>query len=391
MSENIYRNLKSKFEQVFNKLPQRVFFSPGRVNLIGEHTDYNGGYVFPCAISYGTYVLVSLRDDDAIHAISLNFESEGILTSSINDIRYDENKGWLNYVLGVVKTLQNHEYTIDKGFDILISGNIPNGAGLSSSASLELAVAFMLNEVFKLGITRVDMAKFSQESENKFNGVNCGIMDQFIVAVAKKNNAIILNCNTLEYRHIPFDIHPYKLIIINTNKRRELSDSLYNDRRSSCERAYADINASGQYSCLSDVCVIEFEKFKNEIKNSEDRLRASHVIYENARVMDAKKALEEEDLDTFGQLMNRSHKSLKDIYEVTGKELDTIVDLSQHFGVIGARMTGAGFGGCAIAIVKEDKVDEYQKYVADNYEKEIGYAPTFYICDIDDGVREITK
>ncbi len=389
MTANIDKNLTEKFKQVFDKSNFRHFFAPGRVNLIGEHTDYNGGYVFPCAISYGTDVLVSIRNDDKIRAFSLNFEDKGMIHSSIKNIEYDEKYGWLNYVLGVVKTLQDNGYYIDKGFDILVSGTIPNGAGLSSSASLELAVACMLQKCFSLTISRVKMIKLCQEAENKFNGVNCGIMDQFIVGIAKKNHALLLNCNTLEYEHVDFNISPYQLIIINTNKRRELSDSKYNERRSACERAFRDLNELNKYGCLSDISVIEFEKTKNNIKNADDRMKVSHVIYENARVLDAKDALHKNNLKVFGELMYRSHKSLKDVYEVTGDELDTIVELSETFGALGSRMTGAGFGGCAIAIVHSDKVDEYKKFIEKQYEIKIGYKPTFYLCDIGDGAREV--
>ncbi len=382
-------SLKNEFKRIFKSDFQRHFFASGRVNLIGEHTDYNGGYVLPCALTLGTDVFVRLREDEKIRAYSLNFENDGLIEATVDDIKYDEKKGWLNYVLGIVKTLQMHGCKIDLGFDILVYGQIPNGAGLSSSASIELATAFMLNECYQLGLDRIDLVKYSQESENNFNGVKCGIMDQFVIGMAKDKHAILLDCNTLKYDDVSVDFGEYSLVIINTNKKRQLVDSLYNKRRQSCARAFDELNIFGKYSCLSDISAVEFESIKNRIQNQEDKQRATHVIYENARTLSAAKALQEMNMKEFGKFMYQSHLSLKEIFEVTGDELDLIVDLSRKFGAIGARMTGAGFGGCAIALVHKDEVEEYKNYIMHNYEDKIGYAPEIYLANIGSGVREI--
>ncbi len=391
MNKKTVESLKSEFYAKFTRKSTRHFFAPGRVNLIGEHTDYNGGYVFPCALSFGTDLLVALRADDKIRAFSLNFESDGIIESSVNDIVHDEKNGWLNYVLGIVDILQIYGCDIHTGFDLLVYGEIPTGAGLSSSASLELATAYMINECYDLGLTRLEMVKFSQEAENHFNGVQCGIMDQFVIGMAIDKHAILLDCNTLKYENVKVSFGEYKLVIVNTNKSRGLVDSLYNKRRESCAKAFAELNSSGEYSCLSDIQPSKFESIKTRITNDEDRKRATHVIYENARTIAAAKALVDNDMKAFGKWMYQSHMSLKDIYEVTGVELDCIVELSKEFGAIGARMTGAGFGGCAIALIHYDKVEEYKKYMTDKYKEKIGYEPSIYLCEISGGVKEVEE
>ncbi len=368
----------------------RTFFSPGRVNLIGEHTDYNGGNVFPCALSFGTYGVIRLRDDNKVKMYSGNFEEIGIIEFSLDDIKYKEQDNWVNYPKGVIDVMKKHGYNINRGFDVAVYGNIPNGAGLSSSASLELLIAVMMDSLFDFNIYRVDLVKFSQEAENKFVGVNCGIMDQFAIGMGRENNAILLDCNTLKYNYCPVALKDEVLIIANTNKRRGLADSKYNERRSECEKALEELKTNLNIKALGELSINEFEENKNLIKNDIRIKRAKHAVYENQRTLMAKDALEQNDLTTFGKLMNESHISLRDDYEVTGIELDTLVELSwSQEGVLGARMTGAGFGGCTVALVKKDNADDFIKNVGQGYKEKIGYEASFYIANIGNGTREI--
>lgn len=382
--------LQQDFMRIYHKQPTAFFFAPGRVNLIGEHTDYNGGMVFPCAITYGTTAAVSPREDGLVHFYSNNFADKGIITANLNDLHYDKKDDWANYAKGVLYYISEHGTLIPNGMDILIEGNIPNGAGLSSSASLEVLIGTIFNEMYQLNISMLDIVKISQEAENKFIGMNCGIMDQFIIGMGKANHAIALNTATLECTYAPVKLKDSSIVIMNTNKRRGLADSKYNERRSECERALADLNKTMK---LSDLCSLTPEEFENNaslIQNEIDRKRAKHAIYENDRVKRAITALEQDDLTTFGQLMNASHVSLRDDYEVTGMELDTLVESAwAHQGTIGARMTGAGFGGCAIALVHNDQIDAFQEAVAASYTAKIGYAPTFYIASIGDGAKRV--
>ena len=372
--------IKNTFKEIFGDTKEsRCFFSPGRVNLIGEHTDYNGGNVFPCALSFGTYGVVKLREDKNVRMYSSNFEEIGVISFSLD-----------NYPKGVIKTLQKYGHNIDKGFDVVIYGNIPNGAGLSSSASLELLIGVMMNDLFELNIDRIDLVKYGQEAENKFIGVNCGIMDQFAIGMGKKNNAILLDCNTLKYSYSTIDLKDEMLVISNTNKRRGLADSKYNERRSECETALKELKVKLNINSLGDLSIEEFENNKDLIKDEVRRKRAKHAVYENQRTLMAKKALEDGEIVKFGELMNQSHISLRDDYEVTGVELDTLVELAwNHPGVLGARMTGAGFGGCTVALVKKDNVEDFIKNVGQGYKEKIGYEASFYIAEIGDGTREI--
>lgn len=387
MIEKIKNTFKEVFEESSNV---RSFFSPGRVNLIGEHTDYNGGNVFPCALSFGTYGVISLRKDKKVRMYSSNFEKIGVVEFSLDEIKYEKAHDWVNYPKGVIDVMKKHGYNIDRGFDIAIYGNIPNGSGLSSSASLELLIAVMMDSLFNFNIDRVDLVKFSQEAENKFVGVNCGIMDQFAIGMGKENNAILLDCNTLEYNYCPIELTDEVLVIANTNKRRGLADSKYNERRSECEKALEELKVKLNISSLGNLSIDEFEKNKELIQNEIRIKRAKHAVYENQRTLMAKEALEMNDLVTFGKLMNESHISLRDDYEVTGIELDTLVELAwNHDGVLGARMTGAGFGGCTVALVKKNSVDDFIKTVGQGYKEKIGYEASFYIADIGNGTREI--
>ena len=387
--------MRDKINNIFKKVfgdnnNTRTFFSPGRVNLIGEHTDYNGGNVFPCALSFGTYGVIRLREDNAVRMYSDNFEEVGIVEFSLEDIKYKKEDNWVNYPKGVIDVMKKHGYNINRGFDVAIYGNIPNGAGLSSSASLELLIAVMMDSLFNFNIDRVDLVKFSQEAENKFVGVNCGIMDQFAIGMGKENNAILLDCNTLKYNYCPIELKDEVLIIANTNKRRGLADSKYNERRSECEEALVELKAKLNITSLGDLSIKEFEENKDLIKSDIRLKRARHAIYENQRTLMAKNALENNDLVTFGKLMNESHISLRDDYEVTGIELDTLVELAwKHEGVLGSRMTGAGFGGCTVSLVKKGNVDDFIKNVGQDYKEKIGYEASFYIANIGNGTKEI--
>ena len=382
--------LKADFKRIFERESEEVFFSPGRVNLIGEHTDYNGGHVFPCALSFGTYGVVSKRNDKKVRMYSLNFEDIGIVEFDLDSIEYDKTHDWVNYPKGVVKVIQDKGNNIEHGLDILVYGNIPNGAGLSSSASLELLMAVILNDTFKLNIDMVDMVKYSQEAENKFIGVNCGIMDQFAIGMGQDKCAILLDCNTLKYRYSEINMEGCSIVIGNTNKRRGLADSKYNERRSECERALSNLQIKLDIKSLGELSEEEFEANKELIENEIDRKRAKHAVYENQRTLKAVKALEDNNLELFGQLMIGSHISLRDDYEVTGIELDTLVNLAlKQDGVIGARMTGAGFGGCTVSIVRDENVENFIENVTKGYTEEIGYAPTFYVANISNGTRKI--
>lgn len=383
--------LRSKFNEVFKK-EKLYFFAPGRVNLIGEHTDYNGGHVFPCALSFGTHCVFCKRDDKKVHLYSLNFPEKGIIDADLSAISYDKKQDWANYPLGVIKTLQNHGYNINQGFELMFWGDIPNGAGLSSSASIELATAVAMNKVFNLYIPQVELVKFCQEAENKFVGMNCGIMDQFAIGMGKEGCAVLLDCNTLNYEYAPLDLKGVSIVIMNTNKRRELADSKYNERRSECERALKELQRKLPIKSLGDLSIDEFEKNKELITNPTDRKRAKHAVYENQRTLQAVERLKAGDLKTFGKLMNESHISLRDDYEVTGKELDTLAEAAwQQPGVLGARMTGAGFGGCAIALVQDADVKHFIDNVGKIYREKTGLQADFYIASVGGPARQEEK
>ncbi|AQR97100.1 galactokinase [Clostridium saccharoperbutylacetonicum] len=383
--------LQNDFTELFKKDSENVYFSPGRVNLIGEHTDYNGGNVFPCALTIGTYALVTKRSDKKVLVSSLNFKELGIIEFNLENMVYDKAHDWANYPKGVIKTFENHGFNITNGFEILFYGNIPNGSGLSSSASIEVLMGVILNETFNFNIDMVEIVKMCQEAENKFIGVNCGIMDQFAIGMGKDNCAILLDCNTLNYSYSNIDMEGYKIVIANTNKKRGLADSKYNERRSECEDALAKIQKVKNIKALGELTEEEFEEVKDCIGDPIKIKRAKHAVYENRRTLKAVKALEENDLALFGKLMNASHVSLRDDYEVTGIELDTLVALAwETEGVIGARMTGAGFGGCTVNIVKEDCIDAFIEKVKKAYTDKIGYEPDFYVVNISGGARKLS-
>ena len=383
-------NLLNKFEKVFNKGNGSIYFAPGRVNLIGEHTDYNGGNVFPCALTFGTYAIASKRNDRKVRLYSENFEKLGVLEFSLDDLVYNKKIDWANYPKGVIWAFENNGYKINQGLDILYRGDIPNGAGLSSSASIEVLTGVILKDLFNLDVSMIDIVKFSKLAENKFIGVNCGIMDQFAIGMGKENCAILLDTNTLKYDYAPVKLDNASIVIANTNKRRGLADSKYNERRAECEKALEELKSKIQINSLGELTEEEFEKNSSLIDSDIRRKRAKHAVYENRRTLKAVEALKNNDIKTFGRLMNDSHISLRDDYEVTGLELDTLVDLAwNQKGVIGSRMTGAGFGGCTVSIVENDSIDDFIKNVGDKYKEKIGYEATFYVAKIGDGARKI--
>ncbi|MGH4052640.1 MAG: galactokinase [Clostridium sp.] len=382
--------LKNMFKKVYDEDEEKVFFAPGRVNLIGEHTDYNGGNVFPCALTFGTYALTKKRNDKKIRFYSQNFEDLGIMEINIDEIKYNKENDWANYPKGVIWAFDKNGMKIDSGFDILFYGNIPNGAGLSSSASIEVLTGVVLADLYNFDISMIDIVKRSQQAENEFVGVNCGIMDQFAIGMGKKDNAILLDTNTLKYQYSSIKLDGASIVIANTNKRRGLADSKYNERRSECEVALKDLQVELNINSLCEINEGEFEKNRHLIKNEVNARRAKHAIYENQRTLKAVKALENKDIELFGKLMNASHVSLKDDYEVTGIELDTLVEIAWRMpGVIGSRMTGAGFGGCSVSIVRDEFVEEFIKNVGEEYKNKIGHEAEFYVAQIGDGARKL--
>ncbi len=381
------QQLLKRFEEVFGDVNgAKVYFAPGRVNLIGEHTDYNGGHVFPCALTIGTYAVARLREDDKLCLYSMNFEASGVGESKLCDIEEKVQGDWRNYPKGMVWAFGVKGYQVTKGMDILFFGNIPNGSGLSSSASIEVLTGYILKDLFGFAVSNQDIALIGQFSENNYNGVNCGIMDQFAIAMGKKDSAIFLDTADLSYEYAPIALAGAKIVILNTNKKRGLGDSKYNERRSECEMALSELQKKIDIKTLGDLTEEEFEANKDAIADANRVKRAKHAVYENRRTIKAVEALKNNDLTLFGKLMVASHDSLRDDYEVTGIELDTLVEEAlKQPGVIGARMTGAGFGGCAVSIVKEDAVEAFIKNVGDAYLAKIGYAADFYVVEIGDG------
>ncbi len=366
--------------------PPHVYFAPGRVNLIGEHTDYNGGYVFPCALDFGTYLVIAPNSTDRINLATANFDFSGSVT--INKME-NLGKSWTNYPMGVMDQFLKRGFEL-RGLDMMFSGTVPYGAGLSSSASIEMVTAVALNEMLDFKLDMIDLIKLSQKAENEFVGVNCGIMDQFASGMGKKNNAVFINCATLEYQNIPMEVGDNKIVISNTNKRRGLSGSKYNERRSQCELAVDLISEAKKIGFLGELSIDEFNRLNHLIKEDVILRRARHVISENNRVLEAIQALHKNNLVRFGQLMNESHDSLRNDYEVTGIELDTLVDEARKVpGVLGSRMTGAGFGGCTVSLVNRDSLDNFIQEVGMAYKSKTGIKPDFYIAAIGDGARRL--
>lgn len=365
----------------------KLFFSPGRVNLIGEHTDYQGGYVFPCALDFGTYMAVRLTNDDTLKMASKNFDYTA--TIPLSEAKEKKGDNWVNYPLGVMNEFMKKGIEL-KGMEMLYYGDIPNGSGLSSSASIEVVTAYALNTLLESGFDKIDLVKMSQAAENLFVGVNCGIMDQFASAMGLKEHAVLLNCDTLDYEKVPIHTGDYQLVIANTNKKRGLAGSKYNERWNECQEAVKQLSQKEPISQLADINLDKFETIKDVIDSEVVKRRAQHVISENERVLKAVEALKNDELETFGILMNQSHDSLRDDYEVTGIELDTLVDEARKIeGVLGARMTGAGFGGCTVNLVKKSQVNAFIAEVGKSYKNKTNIQPDFYVANIGDGVKEI--
>lgn len=383
--------MKQKMIEKFNEIfgsgeGAKVYFAPGRVNLIGEHTDYNAGHVFPCALTIGTYGVARKRNDRALRFYSLNFEGLGMLESSLEDLTFQKEADWTNYPKGVMWAFGQKGYELTEGLDLLLFGNIPNGSGLSSSASVEVLTGFILRDMFGFSVSNQDLALIGQFSENQFNGVNCGIMDQFAIAMGKADHAIFLDTADLSYEYAPIKLEGAKIVISSSNKKRGLGDSKYNERRTECETALSELQEVIGIEGLGNLTIEQFEQFQTAIKDPVRQKRAKHAVYENQRTIQAKKALAENNLKLFGELMNASHVSLRDDYEVTGIELDTLVEAAWGVeGVIGSRMTGAGFGGCTVSIVKDEAIENFQKIVGEIYEKTIGYAADFYVVEVGNG------
>ncbi len=376
-----------RFGEVFGDTDGvKVFFAPGRVNLIGEHTDYNGGHVFPCALTIGTYAAARVREDDKLRFYSMNFDHLGVIESDIRDLKPQKEAGWTNYPKGVMWAFGERGFQIPAGMDILLNGNIPNGSGLSSSASVEVVTGAILREFFGFEVSNQDLALIGQYSENNFNGVNCGIMDQFAIAMGKKDHAIFLDTADLSYTYAPVKLQGAKIVIACSNKKRGLGDSKYNERRSECETALAELRKEVDIRSLGELTEEQFEEHKSAIRDITRVKRAKHAVYENQRTLQAVAALEENNIELFGQLMNASHVSLRDDYEVTGAELDTLVEEAWKVeGVIGSRMTGAGFGGCTVSIVRDEAIDQFIEKVGKAYKSRIGYAADFYVVEVGDG------
>lgn len=381
----------AKFAEVFgDKEGAKAYFAPGRVNMIGEHTDYNGGHVFPCALTIGTYGVARKRDDNKLRFYSMNFEQLGVIESSLDDLKPYKEANWTNYPKGVMWAFEQKGMNIPCGMDLMLNGNIPNGSGLSSSASVEVLTGYILRDFFGFDVTNQDLALIGQFSENKFNGVNCGIMDQFAIAMGKEGHAIFLDTADLSYEYAPIKLENAKIVIACSNKKRGLGDSKYNERRSECETALAELQTVVDIKSLGELTEEAFETHKSAIKSGIRMKRAKHAVYENQRTVKAVEALKNNDVKLFGQLMNASHVSLRDDYEVTGIELDTLVEEAWKVeGVIGSRMTGAGFGGCTVSIVEDKAIDTFIDSVGKAYLKKIGYAADFYVVEIGDGPRTL--
>lgn len=382
------QELKKAFEATYGKPAEAVYFSPGRVNLIGEHTDYNGGAVFPCALSFGTNLLIAKNDKQVMNFKSLN--QPEIVTLTFDQLTTRLENSWVNYPLGVIAQFIKRGVAMTQGFDILIWGNVPNGAGLSSSAALEVVTAYAFNDQLGTGFNRTDLALIGQKAEHEFALVNCGIMDQFVSANGAKDHAVHLNCDTLEFELVPVKLQGVKIVISNTHSPHKLDSGAYNQRVAECKKAVEQLNTVRPIKYLAELTEADFKAIEHAITDPVAHKRARHVVGEVQRTSDAVKALKEGKLELFGQLMNASHASLRDDYEVTGPELDCMAEEAWKIdGVIGSRMTGGGFGGCTVSLVKEEAIDTFIAEVGKNYEARIGIKPDFYIAEIGDGATRV--
>ena len=384
--------LLQKFKELYGEDGElRTYFAPGRVNLIGEHTDYNGGHVFPCALTLGTYAVVRSRGDRVLRFYSMNFDSLGIVETSLDELIPNQAAAWTNYPKGVIWAFEKRGMKLGHGFDIAIYGDIPNGSGLSSSASLEVLTGVILKDIYGFAeASMIDIALIGQDAENNFNGCNCGIMDQFASAMGKKDHAIFLDTNDLHYEYAPVKLPDARIVITNSKVKHSLVDSAYNDRRNECETALKELKAVTDIKALGELTEEQFEEHKDAIKDPVRQKRAHHAVYENQRTIRAARALEKNDITLFGQLMNASHISLRDDYEVSCKEIDILVELAwKTEGVIGSRITGGGFGGCTVSIVKNDAVDTFVQEIGKAYFDKVGHEAEFYVVDIGDGARRL--
>lgn len=379
--------LLEKFAELFGDAEGvKVYFAPGRVNLIGEHTDYNGGHVFPCALTIGTYGAARKRADKKLHFYSMNFEKAGLLEAAVDALEKVRDADWTNYPKGVMWTFAKRGFEMPCGMDLVLFGNIPNGSGLSSSASLEVLTGFILRDLYGFDVTNTDLALIGQYAENQYNGMNCGIMDQFASAMGKKDNAIFLDTATLSYEYAPIALEGAKVVVTNSRVKHSLVNSAYNQRRSECETALAELQSVVDIKGLGDLSEEDFEKYKSAIKDEVRVRRAKHAVYENQRTIRAVEALKKNDMKLFGELMNASHVSLRDDYEVSCEEIDILVDEAWKIpGVIGSRITGGGFGGCTVSIVKDEAIDTFQERLEKAYEEKTGKTAEFYIVEIGDG------
>ena len=382
--------LTAKFKELFGADGEiRTYFAPGRVNMIGEHTDYNGGHVFPCALTLGTYAAVRARDDRTLRFYSMNFHSIGVIKTSLDDLVPSKAASWTNYPKGVMWAFEKRGYKLTHGLDIAIYGDIPNGSGLSSSASLEVLTGIILKDIYRFDtVSMTEIALIGQDSENNFNGCNVGIMDQFASAMGKKDHAIFLDTNTLNYEYAPVKLADAKIVITNSKVKHSLVNSAYNDRRNECETALKELQSVVDIQALGELTEENFEAHKDAIQSPVRQRRAKHAVYENQRTIRAVNALKNNELDVFGQLMNASHESLRYDYEVSCEEIDILVDLAQAMpGVIGSRITGGGFGGCTVSIVKSDAVDTFIAEIGKAYKEKVGHEAEFYVVEIGDGAR----
>ena len=384
MTENI---VLEKFKEIFGAEGEiHVYFAPGRVNLIGEHTDYNGGHVFPCALTIGTYMAVRKRSDRKLRFYSMNFDQLGVIEISLDEMKPKEDGEWTNYPVGVIWAFEGRGMKLDCGLDIAIYGNIPNGSGLSSSASLEVVTGYMLKEMYGFEVTNQDLALIGQYSENNFNGCNCGIMDQFASAMGKKDNAIFLDTSDLSFTYAPIILDGAKIVVTNSMVKHSLVTSAYNDRRNESAEALKNLQEVCGISSLGELTEEEFEKYKSSIKDETNRRRAKHAVYENQRTIKAVEALKNQDIETFGKLMNASHASLRDDYETSCEECDILAEEAWKIpGVIGSRITGGGFGGCTVSIVKDDAIDTFKERLTKIYQEKVGKTPEFYVVEVGDG------
>lgn len=370
----------------------RTYFAPGRVNLIGEHTDYNGGHVFPCALTLGTYGMARKRRDNKLRFYSINLNKRGVLYSNLNDLVPHKGAGWTNYPKGVMWAFEQRGFKMDCGLDLMICGNIPNGSGLSSSAALEVLTGLILKDMYGFDVSMTDIALIGQYAENNFNGCNCGIMDQFASAMGKKNHAIFLDTNTLEYEYAPVELKDTQIIIVNSKVKHSLVNSAYNDRRNDCEEALRELQTVVDVKALGELTEEQFEKYKSVIQSDVRAKRAKHAVYENQRTIKAVEALKAGDIETFGALMNETHISLRDDYEVSCAEVDALVEIAWSTeGVLGSRITGGGFGGCTVNIVKNNAVEAFVENIKTEYPKRTGIEAEIYFADIGEGARKLNR